>query len=104
MIFNKNVPLMECNLKEQLVWGLSQAHGGIAEYIIPINNLIELIAVTIPPEGCYLIVDKVEMATDCVYSIEDVYKYVSEFGWDMLWWGVVTPELINFCQEKYNAI
>lgn len=104
MMFDKNIPLVECNLKEQIEIGLVQAKSGLFALLAPLNNLIELVAVTNPQIGSYLIVEHTTLQTDCVLNMNDVFEYVSKYQWDMLWWGIVDKELIDFCVEKYNEL
>lgn len=102
MVFNRSIPLVECNLKEQIESGLVQSKSGLFAYKAPLDNLIELVAITKPHIGSYLIVEHTTLQADCVLDINGVWEYVSKYQWDMLWWGAVTQELMDFCVEKYN--
>ena len=103
-MFNKNVPLVECDIKNQIVLGLSQinSNSSLQKYLIGLENLIELIAITKPLKGSYLIIEKT-LQSDCVDNETLLVEYVKNFGWDMLWWGKVTEDLIQYCVDKNNV-
>ena len=104
MILENNIPLVECNIKEQLIFAEKQiSFNGLTQYKKSLDELIELIAITKPHIGSILIVEKFSLLSDCVDNEILLFEYVKNFGWDMLWWGKVTEDLIQYCVDKNNV-
>lgn len=103
-MIDNTIPLVECNMYEQFVRAWTQTRFNFIQHQSSLDILFSLIAKNNLHIGSYIIVERDTFEADVVSSVSDVYAYVSQFGWDMLWWGKVTQELKDFCVEKTDGL